>query len=187
MKTNFETERLYLRPTSLDDADINLKLLNTEEFKKYVGDRNVNTLDESREYLKNRSLPQIKKLGYGNFTLIKKDTGEKIGSCGLFHREVLDVVDMGFAFLPEYFGKGYGYDAASRILRAGFEEYGLQKISAITVEENVASQKLIEKLGLKFQKIVRIPNDPEDCFIMKSANKNGKKTISFLKSALQLP
>ena len=101
--------------------------------------------------------------------------------------EGLDVVDIGFAFLPEYFGKGYGYEAASRILRAGFEEYGLQKISAITVEENVASQKLIEKLGLKFQKIVRIPNDPEDCFIMKSANKNGKKTISFLKSALQLP
>ncbi|AZI19329.1 GNAT family N-acetyltransferase [Chryseobacterium taklimakanense] len=162
MKTNFEKERLYLRPTSLDDADINLKLLNTEEFKKYVGDRNVNTLDESREYLKNRSLPQIEKLGYGNFTLIKRDTGEKIGSCGLFHREGLDVVDIGFAFLPEYFGKGYGYEAASRILRAGFEEYGLQKISAITVKENVASQKLIEKLGLKFQKIVQIPNDPED-------------------------
>lgn len=162
MKTNFETERLYLRPTSLDDADINLKLLNTEEFKKYVGDRNVNTLDESREYLKNRNLPQIEKLGYGNFTLIKKDTGEKIGSCGLFHRDGLDVVDIGFAFLPEYFGKGYGYEAARRILRAGFEEYGLQKISAITVKENVASQKLIEKLGLKFQKIVRIPNDPED-------------------------
>ena len=122
----------------------------------------MNTLDESREYLKSRNLPQIEKLGYGNFTLIKKDTGEKIGSCGLFHREGLDVVDIGFAFLPEYFGKGYGYEAASRILRAGFEEYGLQKISAITVKENVASQKLIEKLGLKFQKIVQIPNDPED-------------------------
>lgn len=162
MKTNFETERLYLRPTSLEDADINLKLLNTEEFKKYVGDRNVNTLEESREYLKNRNLPQIEKLGYGNFTLIKKDTGEKIGGCGLFHREGLDVVDIGFSFLPEYFGKGYGYEAASRILRAGFEKYGLKKISAITVKENIASQKLIEKLGLKFQKIVRIPNDPED-------------------------
>lgn len=162
MKTNFETERLYLRPTNLADADINLKLLNTEEFKKYVGDRNVNTFEESREYLKNRNLPQIEKLGYGNFTLIKKDTGEKIGGCGLFHREGLDVVDIGFSFLPEYFGKGYGYEAASRILRAGFEEYGLQKISAITVKENIASQKLIEKLGLKFQKIVRIPNDPED-------------------------
>lgn len=162
MKTNFETERLYLRPTSLEDADINLKLLNTEEFKKYVGDRNVNTLEESQEYLINRNIPQIEKLGYGNFTLIKKDTGEKIGGCGLFHREGLDVVDIGLSFLPEYFGKGYGYEAASRILRAGFEEYGLQKISAITVKENIASQKLIEKLGLKFQKIVRIPNDPED-------------------------
>ena len=84
MKTNFEKERLYLRPTSLDDADINLKLLNTEEFKKYVGDRNVNSLDESREYLKYRKLPQIERLGYGNFILIQKDTGEKIGSCGLF-------------------------------------------------------------------------------------------------------
>lgn len=176
MKTNFETERLYLRPTSLDDADINLKLLNTEEFKKYVGDRNVNTLEESREYLKNRNLPQIEKLGYGNFILIKKDTGEKIGGCGLFHREGLDVVDIGFSFLPEYFGKGYGYEAASRILRAGFEEFGLTKISAITVKENIASQKLIEKLGLKFKKIVRIPNDPEDLLYYEISKEEWQKS-----------
>lgn len=175
MKTNFETQRLYLRPTSLDDADINLKLLNTEEFKKYVGDRNVKSLDESREYLKCRNLPQIEKLGYGNFILIKKDTGEKIGSCGLFHREGLDVVDIGFSFLPEYFGKGYGYEAASRILRAGFEEFGLQKICAITVKENVASQKLIEKLGLKFQKIVRIPKDPEDLLYYEISKEDWQK------------
>lgn len=162
MNTTFDTERLYIRPISLDDADINLKLVNTEEFKKYVGDRNVNNLEESLEYLKSRNLPQIDRLGYGNFTLIEKKTGEKIGGCGLFHREGLEVVDIGFYFLPEYYGKGYGYEAASRILREGFEEYGLTKVSAITVKENIASQKLIEKLGLKFQKIVRLPNDPED-------------------------
>lgn len=92
-----------------------------------------------------------------------------------FHRDGLDVVDIGFAFLPEYFGKGYGYDAASRILRAGFEEHGLQKISAITVKENVASQKLIEKLGLKFQKIVRIPNDPEDLLYYETSKEDWQK------------
>lgn len=162
MHTVFETERLHIRPINLDDADINLKLVNTKEFKEFVGERNVNTLDESREYIRQRNQPQIERVGYGNFTLIEKNTGKKIGGCGLFHREGLEVVDIGFSFIPEYYGKGYGYEAASRILRAAFEEYGLTKVSAITVKKNIASQKLIEKLGLKFLKIVNLPNDPED-------------------------
>lgn len=158
----YETERLFIRPTTLDDAELNLKSMNTQEFHAYVGDRNIKTLEDAMEYLKNRTLPQIEKLGYGNFTLIKKDSGEKIGGCGLFHREGLDVVDIGFSFLPPYYHQGYGYEAASRILKAGFENFGLKAVSAITVKENIASQKLIKKLGLTFRKIVNIPNDPED-------------------------
>lgn len=175
MKTVFETERLHIRPMTLEDADLNLRMVNTKEFKEFVGDRNVNTLEESVEYLKQRVLPQTEKLGYGNFTLIKKDSGEKIGGCGLFHREGLDVVDIGFSFIPEYYGQGYGYEAASRILCAGFEEYGLTKVSAITVKENIASQKLIEKLGLKFRKIVRIPNDPEDLLYYEISKEDWEK------------
>lgn len=175
MNTVFETERIHIRPTNLDDAEVNLKLVNTKEFKEFVGDRNVNNLEESDAYLKQRILPQIEKLGYGNFTLIKKDTGEKIGGCGLFRREGLDVVDIGFSFLPEYYGKGYGYESASRILRAGFEEYGLTRVSAITVKDNIASQKLIEKLGLKFQKIVHLPNDPEDLLYYEISKEDGEQ------------
>ena len=161
-KNRFETERLILVPSSVEDAELVLKSMNTNEFIDFVGDRNVRTIEDAETYIKEKHLPQIEKLGYGNFTIIEKKNGSKIGGVGLFHREGLDVVDIGFSFLPEFYGKGFGYEAASRILKAGFEDFGLKAVSAITVKENIASQKLIEKLGLKFKKIARIPNDPED-------------------------
>ena len=158
----FETERLLLRPTNAADAGLTLRLYNTPEFLQFVGDRNLRTAEDALEYLKIRTFPQIENLGYGNFTVLLKSDGTKIGSCGLFHREGLDAVDIGFAFLPQYYGMGYGYEAAKTLLDAGFSEFGLGEISAITVRENMASQKLIEKLGLTFRKIITIPNDPED-------------------------
>ncbi len=162
MNYTYETERLILRPASADDADLLLKSMNTDEFIRFVGDRNVRTLEQARNYIAEKHLPQIERLGYGNFTIIEKSSGNKIGGCGLFHRDGLEVVDIGFSFLPEYYGKGFGYESASRILKAGFEDFGLSAVSAITVKENIASQKLIEKLGLTFRKIVHLPNDPAD-------------------------
>src|SRR5690606_30223255 len=85
-----------------------------------------------------------------------------VGSCGLYHREGVTGVDIGFAYLPEFYGRGYGYEAAKAILDAGFIDFGLEEISALTVQENISSRKLIEKLGLSFRKKVFIPNDPEE-------------------------
>ncbi len=161
---SYETERLLLRPTNAEDAELTHRLYNTQEFLQYLGDRNLNTEDDALEYLKNRAFPQIEKMGYGNYTVILKENGEKIGSCGLYHREGVAGVDIGFAFLPQYYGLGYGYEAAKALLDAGFRDFGLKEISALTVQENEASRKLIEKLGLTFRKKVFIPNDPEELF-----------------------
>lgn len=158
----YETERLRLRLTNAGDAELTHRLYNTQEFLQFVGDRSLNTAEDALEYLKNRAFPQIEKLGYGNYTVILKENGEKIGSCGLYHREGVAVVDIGFAFLPQYYGRSYGYEAAKVILDAGFRDFGLQEISALTVQENLASRKLIEKLGLTFRKKVFIHNDPEE-------------------------
>ncbi|MGL6039376.1 MAG: GNAT family N-acetyltransferase [Soonwooa sp.] len=152
---SFETERLILKPTDLEDVDFIFELMNTPKWIEYIGDRNIKTQNDAKQYIIDRHLPNFEKNGFGSYTLILKENGSKIGSSGLFKRESLEVVDIGFAFLPEYEGKAYGYESSKKILEAAKNEFGLKKISAITLPSNIASQKLIEKLGLRYQKMVK--------------------------------
>lgn len=170
----FETERLIIKPVELRDAPFFLELYNTPNFIEFIGDKNLKTVSEVEKDMENRYFSHYKKHGFGNFSITLKESGQLIGAISLVVREETPAPDIGFSFLPEFQGKGYGYEAAQKILRAGFEDFSLNKISAMTTKENTASQKLIEKLGLKFQKIVRIPNDPEDLLYMKSVRKNGE-------------
>lgn len=159
---NIETARLFLKPVSVDDASFIYELYNSPRFIEFIGDRNIRNTDAARDYIINRFLPQIERLGYGNYVIVRKDDGQKIGSVGIFEREGLDVHDIGFSFLPEFEGKGYGFEAASALIKVALKEFGLKKLSAITTDANISSQKLIEKLGLKFQKTVRLPDDGEE-------------------------
>lgn len=162
MSKTYETERLIIKLVDLDDAEFLLKLLNTEKWLKNIGDRNVRNLEDAQKYVREKNLPNIEKLGYGNCVVILKSNNEKIGTVGLYDREGIDGVDIGFAFLEQYEGKGFAYEAAKKIMDVGIAEFGIKKVSAITLPENFSSIKLIEKLGLKFKEVVRIPNDTED-------------------------
>lgn len=158
----YETERLIIRPMSLDDAAFIYELYNSPKFIKYIGDRNIKTISDAQNYIENRFLPQFKKLGFGNYLMVTKDGNQKIGGVGIFEREGLDVVDIGFSLLEDFEGKGYAFEAAHKVKSIGMDEFGLKKISAITTKDNFSSQKLIERLGLKFQKYVTIPEDDEE-------------------------
>lgn len=155
------TDRLNLKLASMEDAPFFLELYNTPTFIQFIGDKNLRSLEDARSYVQNRFLPQIERLGYGNYLIIRKEDGAKIGSVGIFEREGLDVQDIGFSFLEEFQGKGYGYEAASKLLETAFTDFGCSKISAITSKENIASQSLIQKLGLKYLKTVQLPDDTE--------------------------
>ena len=157
-----ETERLVLQPMKIEDADLILELYNSPNFIKFIGDRNIRSIQDAERYIVNKFLPQLERLGYGNFLIKLKSNGKKIGGVGIFEREGLEIHDIGFSFLPDFEGKGYGFEASSELLKIAFAEFGLKKISAITIKENIASQKLIEKLGLQYQSIVRLPNEDED-------------------------
>ncbi len=161
----FQTERLIVRPTNLKDAAFILALMNTPKWITNIGDRKVRTVEAAEKYIEEKMYPQLNSHGYSNCTIILKSTEEKIGTCGLYHREGLDHVDIGFALLPEFEKKGYAFEAASKMIHIGFTSFGLTQISAITTKENTASQKLILALGLGFDKIINIPNDPEDLLL----------------------
>jgi ribosomal-protein-alanine N-acetyltransferase len=166
----FETDRLLLQPTSEEDASFLLELLNTPKWLKYIGDRNVHSVEEARSYIFQKITPQFQRLGFANYTVVRKSDGAKMGTCGLYDREGLEGVDIGFAFLPQYEGRGYALESAQKILEIGFDVFMLEKISAITTRDNIASQGLLEKLGLEFRQMIRIPGDEEELMYYVSTN-----------------
>lgn len=160
--TSFETERLLMKTTSQEDAAFVLELLNTPKWKQNIGDRNVNTIEDAQNYIEQKMEPQFERLGFGNYTVIRKSDGAKMGSCGLYDREGLEGVDIGFAFLPGYEKMGYGLESALKIKEMAFNAFNINKISAITAQHNTASQKLLEKLGLKYIKLLTLPDEDEE-------------------------
>ena len=156
---SYETDRLILKPAEVQDADFFLELYNMPSFIQYIGDRNLRTKEDAENYIKSRFIPQIEKLGFGNNVVILKEDHTKIGAVGIFEREGLDVLDIGFSFLEKYERKGYAYESANKLKEVAATDFGVHKISAITTKDNFSSQKLIERLGLKFQKMVTIPED----------------------------
>ena len=161
----FETDRLILRPTSEEDAEFILELLNSPKFVKYVGDRNVKSINEAKEYIKEKMTPQLERLGYANYTLIKKSDNHKVGTCGLYDRECLEGVDIGFALLPEYEGKGYGYESSSKIKYEAINRFKINKLKAITSKDNYSSQKLLSKLEFKLSGTTYLPDDNEELLL----------------------
>ena len=170
--SHLETERLTMCPMSVEDAEFILELYNSPKFIEFIGDRNIKTTEDAANYITQKFLPQYEKLGFGNYLIVRKTDNKKIGSVGIFEREGLDVHDIGFSFLPEFEGNGYGFESASKLLSTAVEEFSLKKISAITTKTNFSSQKLIEKLGLKFQKMVTLPDDDVELLYYETSTEN---------------
>lgn len=164
MSTNnfIETSRLKIRPVNVKDAIFILKLMNTPKWIQFIGDRNVSTANDAENYIKEKALPQFEKVGYGNNVIIRKDDNTKLGTCGIYHREGKGKPDIGFAFLPDFEGKGYAFEAASRIMISAKNDFGLNVLSAFTLEENNASKKLLERLGFELNGIGKLPNSDEE-------------------------
>ena len=159
MKIILETPRLLLREFTLEDDAFILDLLNTPAWLRYIGDRGVSNLQQAREYLRNGNLKSYEEHGFGFYMVLLKEGKTPVGSCGLGKREGLDGVDIGFAFLTEFTGLGYGYESASAIMDYARTELKLDRILAITDPANTASQKLLEKIGLRHERMVTLPND----------------------------
>jgi len=159
---SFETPRLLLEPLTTSDAIHLLELMNTPKWLKNIGDRKVYTVEDAANYITQKITPQFERLGFGNYKVVRKSDGQFLGNCGLYDREGLEGVDIGFAFLPAYEKKGYAFEAAQKLRDEGFSRFGISTISAITIPSNKASQNLLEKLGLTFVKMIQLPDDDEE-------------------------
>jgi len=160
-KYTYETKRLILKPTDIDDGPFIYELLNSPGWIKNIGDRDVHSIAEAVKYIEDRMLQQFKEKGFGNYTVIRKEDHVKMGTTGIYVRPKMDDVDIGFAMLPQYMCKGYSYEAANKIMSLAKKEFNLKKITAITTRENKASQNLIRKIGLKYIQDINFENSDE--------------------------
>jgi RimJ/RimL family protein N-acetyltransferase len=165
MKYIIETERLRLREFSLHDCEFIIELLNSPGWLKFIGDRNVRTTEQAKHYLENGPLKSYKINSYGLSLVEKKDDGKAIGMCGILNRDSLDNPDIGFAFLPNFNGKGYALEIVSATMIYAKDKLGISKIGAITVADNFKSIRLLEKIGLKYNKEFRFPNSEEELLL----------------------
>lgn len=164
---SYETSRLILKPTDTKDAAFVLELYNTPDWIKYIGDRNIKTIEAAATYIQEKMNPQLERLGYSNYTVIRKSDNTKIGSCGLYDRVGLEGVDLGFAFLPKYYKQGYANESASKVKELAFEKFELSILEAITVHYNTSSINLLKKLNFQFVKNMYLPNDPEKVMLFR--------------------
>ena len=158
-----ETDRLILRHLSADDAEFVFELVNDPAWLRFIGDRGVRNLDDARDYIRKGPVDSYSRYGFGLYAVERKEGGSPIGICGLVKRDFLEDVDIGFALLPAFRGKGYAREAARATLSYAREVVGLDRIVAITSADNDASGRLLEEIGLRFERMIRISADsPED-------------------------
>jgi RimJ/RimL family protein N-acetyltransferase len=154
-----ETERLILRHLSSDDAEFMLELLNDPAFIQNIGDRKIRSLEGANTYIQNGPVASYAKHGFGLYLVQLKETGESMGMCGLIRRDQLDDVDIGYAFLPKFWSKGYATESALAVKEYARDVNGLKRIVAIVDPRNAGSIHVLEKLGMKFEKMVRLAAD----------------------------
>ncbi|MFY9621069.1 MAG: GNAT family N-acetyltransferase [Pyrinomonadaceae bacterium] len=166
------TERLTLRHLSPEtDAEFILRLLNEPSFLQYVGDKGARTLDDARAYIRNGPMKSYEENGFGLFRVGLKENGRAIGICGLIKRDTLPEPDIGFAFLPEYWDKGYAHESAAEVMRHAREVLQLNRILAITTPDNEPSAKLLGRIGLKFQRLIRLSDEADEVKLFSTDNK----------------
>ena len=148
-----ETPRLILRRLEFADAPFLVTLLNEPSFIQNIGDRGVRSIEDARRYLREGPMAMYDRYGFGLWHTATRE-GVPAGLCGLLKRDILPDVDVGYAFLPQFWGQGLAYEATAATLRHGAAKFGLKRVIGIVSEGNAGSIRVLEKLGLNFERMI---------------------------------
>jgi RimJ/RimL family protein N-acetyltransferase len=157
-----ETERLLLREINEDDAEFIFELVNEPGWLQNIGDRGVRTIDDARRFIADRLAASYARFGFGLYLVELKETGAAAGMCGLVKRDSLEDVDIGFAFLERFWSKGYAFESAFAVTDYAQNALGIKRLAAIVSPGNQGSIKLLEKLGLHFERMIKMPGEDEE-------------------------
>jgi [ribosomal protein S5]-alanine N-acetyltransferase len=152
-RPELETSRLILRRVEFDDAPFLVSLLNQPSFLANIGDRGVRNSEDAHRYMREGPMAMYEKYGFGLWHTARKTDGASIGLCGLLKRDILPDVDIGYAFLPDYWGQGYAFEAADAVVRHGARKFGLKRLIGVVSQGNSASIRVLEKIGMSFERL----------------------------------
>jgi len=161
-----ETERLFLRGLNARDAPFILALLNEPSFLRFIGDKKVRTVQDAEQYIQNGPVASYERHGFGLCLVELQDTHTPTGICGLLKRDELPDPDIGFAFLPDFWNKGYALESAAAVMKDARERLNLNRILAITNQDNEPSIKLLQKLGLHVERVIKMSTDSAELFLL---------------------
>jgi RimJ/RimL family protein N-acetyltransferase len=133
------------------------ELLNEPSYHQYIGDRGVRTDAQAWDYLRERYLSSYAKHGFGMWRVASRVDDTPVGLCGLAQRDYLDAPDVGFAFLERYAGRGYATESSLEVARYAREELKLTRLLGITSRDNAGSQRVLTKIGLRFDRVIQAP------------------------------
>jgi [ribosomal protein S5]-alanine N-acetyltransferase len=168
-----QTERLDLRPLTLDDAPAYRPLVSDPEVLRYTGETPLDALSDVQALLAARPLRDYAVHGYGRLACIERATGELVGFCGLKYLEDLGETDIGYRFLPRCWGMGYATESARAVMRHGTEVIGLRRIVGLVEPGNAGSIRVLEKLGLVFETRLRLPDHAGDLLLYAPPGSDG--------------
>jgi len=169
------TSRLSLRELELTDADFILELLNEAAFLRFIGDKGVRNAADARDYIRNGPIHSYRRHGFGLYAVCLTD-GTPSGICGLVKRDGLADPDVGFAFLSRHRAKGYAVESAAAVLAHARQALGLQRIVAITSPENSGSIAVLERIGLRFERLIRLNEHSPELKLYGTASEAGRET-----------
>lgn len=150
MNVILETERLLLRQYVEEDAEAFFKLNSDPEVLRFVPDKRLLNVEQARQILIDYPIADYRKYGFGRGACILKSTGEQIGFAGLKYLDELGEVDVAYRLLPKYWGLGLATEAALASVRFGFADLDLKRIIGLVMPENIASVRVLEKIGLRY-------------------------------------
>ena len=156
-----DTSRLALRQLSLADAPLVLELLNEPGWLRFIGDKGVRNLEDACTYLRTGPMTSYELYGFGLYLVERTSDAQPLGMCGLLKRDTLPDVDIGFALLERHHGYGYAREAASGVMAYARSTLRLKRILAITTVDNVASARVLEGIGMQFERMIKMADEPE--------------------------
>jgi RimJ/RimL family protein N-acetyltransferase len=151
------TVRLVLREFTAADAAFVVALVNDPDWLRFIGERNVRTDDDARQFIAEQLVAKYRSQGFGLWAMQRQDDGALLGMCGLVARATLADIDLGYALLPQHRGAGYVREAAAACLDHAARVLGLPRVVAITRPDNAASIRVLQSLGMLHEDTLTLP------------------------------
>lgn len=145
-----------------DDAEFIFKLVNEPSFIHFIGDKGVRNHADAVQYIQTGPMANYERFGFGQYLVELKESRLPIGMCGLTKKDALKDADLGFSLLPEFWSKGYAFEAATAVKAYAKDVLGISRLVGVTIPDNESSIKLLERLGFRFERMIRLSEDASE-------------------------